>query len=100
MPASNGISTGAKIGIGIVVPLAVLAIALSMHFCCRRRRKPKATNSSEELIYPAYPQVQGGSRIYTAAEIEGSRVPELAVRTQAVESPDSAIKPELPSAHP
>ena len=55
------------------------------------------TNSTEELIYPAHPQVYEGRKMYTAAEVEGSKVPELADRTQAVQSPRSIIKPELPS---
>ena len=90
-------STGAKVGTGIVVPLAVIAFATSIYLCYRRRRKPRVTNNTDKLVHPASPQVYGVRNLYTAAEIEGSKVPELAVHDHMVESPQSLIKPELPS---
>ncbi|KAF2114096.1 hypothetical protein BDV96DRAFT_647582 [Lophiotrema nucula] len=48
-PPSSGLSTGAKAGIGVAVPLAVIAIAAIAFLLFRRRRKNAVVSGSEAV---------------------------------------------------
>ncbi|KAF2492764.1 hypothetical protein BU16DRAFT_620095 [Lophium mytilinum] len=56
--ASTGLTTGAKAGIGVAVPLGVIAIALGAFFLGRRRNTTKPAPSGEEG-YTARHELEG-----------------------------------------
>ena len=62
--ASNpGLSLGAKVGIGVVIPIATIVAGLIMWYCFRRRRRSMRDRSNVETSYqgeqkPSYPAEQ------------------------------------------
>jgi hypothetical protein len=53
IPTSNGISTGAKAGVGIGVALAAVIVGgLIIFWCLKRRRKPAATTNALDTVIP------------------------------------------------
>jgi hypothetical protein len=53
VPASSGLSTGAKVAVGVVIPIAVIGLAVLAFMLWRRRKAKKAATSTME-----YSQVQ------------------------------------------
>jgi hypothetical protein len=52
-PTSNGLVTGARVGIGVGVALAAIIVGVLIVFwCLKRRRKAAATTSAPDIVIP------------------------------------------------
>ncbi|KAF3031504.1 hypothetical protein E8E12_001251 [Didymella heteroderae] len=90
---TSGLSTGAKIGIGVGIPLGVIGLAaIAALFWLRRRRQARASKNSSELYVPTSSN-KGNAPPYheTAMNHQGAAV-------YRQEAPSPQLAAELPAA--
>jgi hypothetical protein len=77
-PASSGLSIGAKIAAGVIIPVAIIAIALAALLLVLRRRRRSAGGAPSELDSAGHPYPSSAMKKTLPAEAG-----ELAVREPA-----------------
>ena len=87
-PHISGLSTGSKAAIGVVVPLAVLALAAAIVFTVLRRRRQRKAAPAE---YPGKPELDATQN----QKSDGTNLLELATSERLHEA-GSNVQHELP----
>lgn len=96
---SSGLSTGAKIGLGVAIPLGVILLAVLAIIIFRRRRARQASNtkSTKPTLSGEKPELHGSAYDPTIAGLVKPK-PELAIDEHTRHEADSRIHPS--ATHP
>lgn len=90
---SSGLSTGAKVGVGVIVPIAVIGLA-ALAFILWRRRKAKKAATSTADYNPVQPMQEADGNPRAQLDGEDARL-ESDSRTRYQLSDEAGVVPEL-----